>query len=405
MPVTNFDLRNMMPDVNSVLGINNINALLGEDDEEDDTVGGHPLAGTNGILHMETTSEGFPILGRRQGEHMQQTSNASALELNMSVAGDEAHANGWPSSFAGAPRHRVNQSMSAINMNSLRGAQTEEQDHGHSSAFATPTKKANRHSMDIHSFANFGESKRSSLHAAPNGLASGMPKLQQSYSTNDIPTMKNTQGLSEATGSAATNLTHAEQHLHNHNANLGRIPMNAGNRLSRDLSGGEARAEEKASRPLSSVLQPAAAPFGPTAPSATPMTSTTSGPSGTAAMPANNFASTGMPSNPMVPAYGTIPPYYPSYNGITNGAQNGFQNSMNGLNSMAMLNMGMSGMSMGSPPPQWNNSAQVYQQSYGGYGGYQQPYGNNRAAQRDSQAQVMAQRRNQSSDGQSSLHP
>jgi hypothetical protein len=235
------------------------------------------------------------------------------------------------------------------------------------------------------------------LHAATNGLANGMPKLQQSYSTNDIPTVKNTQGLSEASSSAAANLTHAEQHLQNHNANLGRIPMNAGSRLSRDLSAGEGRAEEKAIRPMSSVLQPAAAPFGPTATSSTGASVATSA-SASSATSSSTFTSPTMPSNSVGTTYGGVPPYYPPYGGMVNGAPNGFQN---GMNSMAMLNMGMGGMSMGSPPPQWNNQSQVYQQPYGAYGGYQNPYGNNRAGQRDSQAQVMAQRRNQGSDGQS----
>ncbi|KAF2421201.1 ARM repeat-containing protein, partial [Tothia fuscella] len=384
-----------MPDVNSVLGnnINSINALLGED-EEDDTVGGHAHTSSNGILHMETTSEGFPILGRRQGESiMQPSSSSSALDAsNMSAAGEEVQANGWPTSFAGRA-HRANASMSAIPLSSLRNQQGEDQDLSHGSAFVSPPQKNARHSMDVHSYANFGESKRSSFHAATNGVANGMPKLQQSYSTNDIPTVKNTQGIADGANAPASNLTHAEQHLHNHNASLGRIPMNAGNRLSRDLSSGDARiaAEEKI-RPISSVLQAAAPSFGPTASSAT------------SAPQHNNYTSTAMPPNTMAPAYGAAP-YYPPYGGMGSGLQNGVPGmaGLNGMNNMGMLNMNMNGLSMGSPP-HWNNLGQMYQQQYGGYGGgyqQQQQYGNARQGQADSQARVMAARRNQGSDDNS----
>jgi hypothetical protein len=400
MPVTNFDLRNMnnmggnVPDVNSILGINNsINQLIG-DDEEDDNLGGHSQSGAsegvslNNLLHMDRTSDGFPILGRRHGD-MSLSSNSSALDLNglSSTAGDEAQSNGWPS--FGAPRHtRAGQSMSSLPMSHLRGPQGDESEQGSGSAYNTPPKKNNRHSMQDHQFANFGESKRSSFHAAINGVANGMPKLQSSYSTNDIPTVKNTQPLGDSTGHSAANLTHAEQHLHNHNASLGRVPMNAGNRHSRDMSGGEARAEDKVFRPLSSVLQANAAPFGPT-------TSTAS----------NSYTQTAVPSNSMGSPYAQQP-YYGGYgmanggsNGVPNGMANGISNGMtNGMsNPMGMMNMGINNMSIASPPPAWNQMG-VYPSQYGYNASGFQSYGNTRYGQQDSQARVMAARRNASSE-------
>jgi hypothetical protein len=393
MPVTNFDLRNMsnnmsnIPDVNTILGINNnINQIVGDDDD-DDAVAGHAHNGANdgvslsNILHMETTSDGFPILGRRQGGDMPVSSNSSVLDLNsLSASGDDA-SNGWPS--FGGPRHtRAGQSMSSLPMNHLRNAQGDDSDLSSNSAYNTPPKKNNRHSMQDHQFANFGESKRSSFHASTNGVTNGngngngMPKLQSSYSTNDIPTVKNTQGLGDATGNSAANLTHAEQHLHNHNASLGRIPMNAGNRHSRDLSGGEAR-EEKAIRPLSSVLQANAAPFGPN----------------TTSPASNSYTQTTMAHNPMSSPY-PQQPYYGGY-GMANGASNG------ATSPMGMVNLGMNNMNVGSPQPTWNsmNQMAVYPSHYGYNAGGYQAYGNTRYGQQDSQARVMAARRNASTEG------
>ncbi|KAL6153760.1 hypothetical protein ACJBU6_07064 [Exserohilum turcicum] len=93
-----------------------------------------------------------------------------------------------------------------------------------------------------------------------------MPKLTQSYSTNDVPTLKNSAGINGANGIGFT--SHAQQHFHNHNASLGRIPQNAmSNRNSRDLSIGNREAEY---RPPQSGLHASAAPFGPSVTSAAP---------------------------------------------------------------------------------------------------------------------------------------
>ncbi len=87
------------------------------------------------------------------------------------------------------------------------------------------------------------------------------PKLHQSYSTNDVPTVK--------TNGAAGNLNnHAQQHFHNHNASLGRIPAGAmPGRHNRELSSSDASSangREPAAYPsITSTLQASAAPFGP----------------------------------------------------------------------------------------------------------------------------------------------
>jgi Pumilio-family RNA binding repeat len=97
--------------------------------------------------------------------------------------------------------------------------------------------------------------------------------LQSSYSTNDLPTVKTSNLL---TSNVTPPKTHAEQHLHNHNASMGRIPLGAvNNRQSRDLGARlsltEPKAEESSQSALSnqSALQASAAPFGPQVSSAT----------------------------------------------------------------------------------------------------------------------------------------
>lgn len=67
-------------------------------------------------------------------------------------------------------------------------------------------------------------------------VAATPPKLHSSYSSNDVPTTKSTTNPGLLNMSAANN-SHAQQHFHNHNASLGRIPPNAAsNRLSKDLT-------------------------------------------------------------------------------------------------------------------------------------------------------------------------
>ena len=103
-------------------------------------------------------------------------------------------------------------------------------------------KKAQRHSMGV-GFKGLFEQPSTPARSLP---SSRPVSLQSSYSTNDLPTIKSTNNLSSI---ATPPKTHAEQHFHNHNASLGRIPAGAlSNRQSRDLStimSPEAKREEK----------------------------------------------------------------------------------------------------------------------------------------------------------------
>jgi hypothetical protein len=363
MPVTNFDYRSM-PDVDSILGMPDLNSIIGYDMDEE-TIPANPRAGSidgPSLLHMDTNSEGFPLLRRHGDNMMQPASSSTTLD---SSHGEDLSNSSWNSSHRG---HRVQQSLPSNNV-------ARNGDYKNTSIFDTPPK-SNRRSMDF-----FGSpaietsmtSKRSSMQSLPGGFSSVMPKLQQSYSTNDIPTVKNTSADVDLNGNSATNLSHAEQHLHNHNASMGRIPMNANNRLSRDLSAAESRVEDKGMRALPSALQANAPAFGPS------YNNTTSAPP--------NAPSASLSPMTAASAYNQTP-YYAGY----------------GVSSLVSS---MNNMNITSPPPAWNSPPMYQGSGYGNnYQGYQ-PYGpmtSNPSARynaQDSQARVIQQRRTQSTDGKS----
>lgn len=351
---SSFEFARIQPEVNSVLGINNIDSLLSDDDEEE-ALTARQLNGLNELLHMETNGDGFPLLRRRENEDsMSSSANGSSLDL---VAGlDEQRSNGW----SNVHRHRAGQQ--SLPYVSLRNSQHEDLN---GSVFGSSIKKANannRRSMDAYTSAFGTESKRSSIQGLNNGYSNGIPKLQSSYSTNDIPTVKNI-GLHDQNANSNGTMSHAEQHLHNHNASMGRIPVTASNRQSRDLSYMEPRNDESSHMALSSALQANAPAF--------------------AGLPSSNSAT----SNAMVAA---MPPAYGNGNGYYN----------NGGYNMSMLNMGMNGMNLGGPQNGWQNGGYSQQQNNGYNAGYGGNYGGGYGAQQhsrfglpDSQRNVMKDRK------------
>src|SRR5436190_960447 len=113
MPVTNFDLRDL-PDVASVLGTG-LNSILNDSDDEKHlpTHAHSKSIDSKSFLHMDTTSEQFPILVRRDGEtSLQPSASASTLAASQQTAGTES--DGWPS----FNRHRPGQQ--SLPMNTLR---------------------------------------------------------------------------------------------------------------------------------------------------------------------------------------------------------------------------------------------------------------------------------------------
>jgi hypothetical protein len=301
MPVTNLDYRRDLPDLASVLGhIDTASYLFGEDEKEH-----NPAASPDhkGYLQMSNTRDEFPILVRRDGagNGTKLSAASAALDLALSQSpGPAAHPPGWQ-----GYRHR--QAQQSLPANTFRKAQVDEYENGQSNTVeTTPTKNLanNRRSVEFSFSPMNAESKRSSF-TSPNN---GMPKLTQSYSASDVPTLKNGAGAANGTNGAGFN-SHAEQHFHNHNASLGRIPPNAlANRHSRELSSGY---KDQEYRPAQSGLHASAAPFGPAMSSAAPMNSI----AGTVGSPAmSQYSSASSASNAPYFGYGVS---------MLNGAMNG----------------------------------------------------------------------------------
>lgn len=335
MPVTSLDYRSRtdLPDLASVLGhIDTAGYLFGEEEKERNPAASPP--DQKAYFQMSNTKDEFPILVRRDG------------------AGKAAH-DQYESSAANG------------NMETT-----------------TPTKNVsnNRRSVDFTFSPRTTENKRASFTSLTNPI-NGVPKLTQSYSASEVPTLKN--GANGGNGGNAVNGTngmgyksHAEQHLHNHNASLGRIPPNAtNNRHSRELSSGFKDQEYRAAQ--HSGLHASAAPFGPAITSAASMNGLAAATVGSPAMSQYSAASGGSNSQ---------------YYGYGMSMMNGMNGGMNGLNSA------MNAMSLGHGHPLAGPSA--YGPGPGPNGVYgQMPYYNPYATygpsgrMQDSQARVIQSRR------------
>ncbi|KAF2491645.1 ARM repeat-containing protein [Lophium mytilinum] len=383
MPVTSQEQRGLqgnmqadLPGLNHVLGqVDTTNFLFRDED-------GHDRNGLRSVTSPESTflkqmdhdQTKFPVMLR--GEH-----GKYALDLATSQqSSSDSRDNGWN---APSTTHRHHSQLSLPVNTFSRTTQPEEYELGNG-AFGevaqqtTPKKSVNRHSMES-KFSPYSstESQRSSFQSITTNGAStnGLPKLQASYSTNDIPTLKNGNGNNGlSNGSGAFN-THAEQHLHNHNASLGRLPNH---RQSQDYGNGRVQEQELTlqspyrQQPRSN-LHASAAPFN------APITSSPS----VSTMTTLNAITSPVSQYNTPSAYGG----YGSYNNGSNGMPNG----------MNMLNMGFQGMQLGAP--QMNYQPGMYQQGpYNQYGpgpqSYQHHYGPQGRFQ-DSQARVIQNRRMQ----------
>ena len=220
-------------------------------------------------------------------------------------------------------------------------------------------RNSHRHSMEASLAAYAQTSQPTQSLSTESGRPTTLGNIHSSYSTNDVPTLKKANG-------AATNVTppktHAQQHFHNHNASLGRIPVNVvNNRHSRELSGGEARRDEPTNG-LQNLnnMHGSATPFGPSSPAAA------------LADPAQS---------PMTQLGNTMQyhnqAYYPTFN-----------------MQMQMLNMGMTPVPM-STPIAFHSQVQNFQPQ-NGYPAYQNY--NSQPRLQDNQARMVQQRRIQNGE-------
>ena len=206
-----------------------------------------------------------------------------------------------------------------------------------------------------------------------NAAISTRPNLaSSSFSTNDIPTLKNNQATALPGGQ-----THAEKHFQAHNANMGRIPANGvNNRISRDFAsgasinpitataGGDTRREEPINglKALQSDMQANTMAFGPTT---------------SAGSPAEAVA--GVMSPPAMNQF-TNPAFYGGYG-------------------MQMMNMGMNPMQMAAAAGMGPFAGQMGMfQGQGGFAQYP-PY-NQMGRFQDVQSRAVPQRRVQNVDGE-----
>ena len=280
---------------------------------------------------------------------MQLSASSAALDLALSQSpGPEAHSSGWGTTFA---RHRPSHSYASTALNTKpNGSSSMAHATAQANALDSPisVRPSYRHSLDL----NFldGQEAAAQVTSPSKHVQATPPKLQSSYSANDVPTVRSPNG----TNVNPTPNSHAQQHLHNHNASLGRIPPNAMNRLSREISGMDASASREAQngnyQSIHSALQASAPPFGPS------MTQ------GMSQAPMSATITT--PQQP----YGGA--YYNNYN-------------------MQLVTMGMQNIGVGQPMYSPSNP-------YVNYGNmYTQP------GVRDSQARVIQQRRQNDGEGKS----
>lgn len=281
---------------------------------------------------------------------MQLSASSAALDLaSPQTPGPDS--TGWSAFNRHRPAQQSLPGNTAQQMTGQNGATANGSSINESPISARPTY---RHSLDLKYFADAPQDQQ--MTSPTRHVQATPPKLQSSYSANDVPTMKTTSnGIS---GITTTPNSHAQQHFHNHNASLGRIPQNAiNNRQSRDLSGSESaialrEVPSAGYQTTQSALQASAPAFGPIIP-----------------QNISQPQSPGAVTAPAMPAY-ALPGYYNNYN-------------------VQMMAMGMQNMQLGQPMYQAQNP----------YANYGVMYPQNGARAPDSQSRVVAQRRQTDGEG------
>ncbi|KAJ3477192.1 hypothetical protein NLG97_g8903 [Lecanicillium saksenae] len=324
----------------------------------------------------DTPDHNFPTLVRRDDQIL--SASSAALDLALSPSPKPDASRNW----GNVNRHRAQQSLSSLNIN---GSSSQL---GDLSAIGSRPASM-RHSLDLKYIPESSDGSAGVISPKSTHVITTPPKLQSSFSASEIPTVKNSSGSSMMANNANN---HAQQHFHNHNANMGRIPAGAvptrhSRELSSDSSMNAGRDQVSAYQSIHSALQASAAPFGPSmTTAAAPFSSATA--TATSTAPIMNGmngmnGSNGLNSMNAVNGMNGFPGYYP---------QNGFQN--NGPNNAQfggpMLAAGMQQLNLNGVA-----SGNMYPvQNFQGYNGAPFQHGS-AAPQRDSQARVIQNRRQQ----------
>ncbi|THX42062.1 ARM repeat-containing protein [Aureobasidium pullulans] len=376
--------RNSMPvkmaELSSLLGsVNTTGFLFGDEDDHKSTRVQNQAASpdANNYLQLQTSNDKFPILVRRDGEGMQLSASSAAMELA------QAQQNGSDNQLL---TDRTN--ASRTNRQSLPPSAMRQTGYGEAAMSplngiltelnTAKNTAANRRSVEV-KFSGLATSKRPGLLASPKGIGSnGVPKLQGSYSTNDIPTLKSTNAgnFSDISGAVQSPrpefISPARQ-----TSVLGNGHQNGFHTPSRQEQNKPEEHSSAASQ--RSGLQASAAPFGPSvaSPSFEPARAFN-------AITNANSNGNGHSSPLSMQSYGNGA-YYGGY---------GMQMLGNGFNQMYVGNQG--GGQWASPP----GPMPGFQHGFGG--GYSQQLSQQSPVRyNDSQARVMQQRRSQNGEDNS----
>lgn len=369
MPVTRS--KSGFYDFSSLDQTNTTRFLFGED--EDHSNGESKLYQANNT--KSSLDENFPTLTRREGQPHMLSASSAALDLALAQLSntDTAPANDW----SGSGHHRGQPSMSGMTSAQRNSATLATSGAANSSEASTL-----RHSFDMKYYTDNTSDVSASIMSSPtNHILATPPKLQSSYSANDVSTIKTTPG------SVVSNTNnHAQQYLHNHNASLGRIPAGAiPNRHSRELSSGDMSNVAREFASISSALHANAVPFGSTPGNFSQAPSSIS--TGTLAAAAAAASAGTVAALPPSTTGSQYIGYYggPNYPGPASGVAAASGPTPYGPNSLQALSQTMQAMSLNGGP--------MYQAQ--GFNGYPSMYGmqGGPAQIRDSQARVIQSRR------------
>ncbi|KAG6002812.1 hypothetical protein E4U43_001046 [Claviceps pusilla] len=325
-----------------------------------------------------TPDDHFPTLVRRDDQML--SASSAALDLALSPSPNPEKSNGWNR----VNRHRQQQSMSAIN--GLSSSNTSDL------TGMSGRPQSLRHSLDLKYISEISAEPLSVAMSPQNSHMASPPRLQSSYSTNDVPTVKSPSGTSVLSGNANH---HAQQHFHNHNANMGRIPAGAmptrhNRELSSDNTINAGREQPNGFPSIQSALQASAVPFGPSLTSAAQMSSPTAasglGPPAPLSTFNNFYPINGFASHAGNPTAGYGMPL------LTAGMQ---QMNMNGVGSVN----GANGVHATNGLNAVNGGNMYAPQNYAAYSSV--PYSQGAPQSRDSQARVMQHRRQLDSEAMS----